>query len=372
MSDFIEQQEAKTSWSMVWAHDIGDEDNHKEWVVREVFAEGEFSYVVGLPGTGKSMVATDIACHLAAGWEWHGYKVKQPRMVVYVAAERASLTRRRIKAWRKKHAHAGNLPVLVVSGYMDLTKDLSHAYELAELIRDAEEQMGMDCGLLVLDTLTRVFGGGDQNAAKDMGKLINSVDVIQEKVPDMHVSVIHHTTHAGTRAKGAIDLDGAVDVSFSVAKRGKSVVFENTGANDGKEGDLLAYEFESVTLGKDQDGEWTTAPVLVPVDMPEPESEVRERRESERDRQRRERRDAFHISLIKSSHDMGGNEERGWWWLAGRIETETAYKATAEGVAAGHNWKRIVDALVKDGDLQVDEEKNVYRLSLAQKPYSEN
>ncbi|TCQ25058.1 AAA family ATPase [Rhizobium sp. PP-CC-3G-465] len=372
MSVFSEEQEAKTSWNMVWAHDIGDEDNFKEWVVRDVFAECEFSYIVGLPGTGKSMVATDIACHLAAGWDWHGYKVKTPRMVIYVAAERASLTRRRIKAWRKKHAHTGTLPVLVVSGYMDLTKDLSHAYDLAELICDAEEQMGMDCGLLVLDTLTRVFGGGDQNAAKDMGKLINSVDVIQEKVPDMHVSVIHHTTHAGTRAKGAIDLDGAVDVSFSVAKRGKSVVFENTGANDGKEGDLLAYEFESVMLGKDQDGEWTTAPVLIPVDMPEPDSEVREKRESERERQRRARRQAFHLSVVNAAFSSGGDDESGWWWLSGVIEADTRFKATNAGKAAGNNWGRIRDALVKDGELEIDDVKNAYRLKLSQKPLTEN
>ena len=43
-------------------------------------------------------------------------------------------------------------------------------------------------------------------------------------------------------------------------------MFTNTGTNDGVEGDLLAFKFESVTLGKDEDGEWTTAPVMYQVD----------------------------------------------------------------------------------------------------------
>ncbi|MDX0765160.1 AAA family ATPase [Sinorhizobium medicae] len=262
----VEQQETKTRFELIWAHDIGDEDDHKVWFVRDVFAEGEFSYIVGLPGAGKSNTATDIACHLAAGWDWHGRKVKEPRMVLYIAAERARLTRRRIKAWRKKHDHTGRLNVLVLSGYVNLTKDLSDVKDFAGIIEDAEDRCGMKCGLVIIDTLTRVFGGGDQNAAKDMGKLIDSVAYLQEQVPEPHVCVIHHTTHAGERAKGAIDLDGAVDVSFSVSKRNGAHVFTNTGTNDGVEGDLLAFKFDSVTLGKDEDGEWTTAPVLYQVD----------------------------------------------------------------------------------------------------------
>ena len=262
----MQQQEIKTRFELIWAHDIGDEDDHKVWFVRDVLAEGEFSYIVGLPGAGKSNTATDIACHLAAGWDWHGRKVKEPRMVLYIAAERARLTRRRIKAWRKKHKHTGPLNVLVLSGYVNMTKDLADAKDFADIIATAEERCGMKCGLVIIDTLTRVFGGGDQNAAKDMAKLIDSVGYLQEQVPEPHVCIIHHTTHAGERAKGAIDLDGAVDVSFSVSKRNGVHVFTNTGTNDGVEGDLLAFKFESVTLGKDEDGEWTTAPVMYQVD----------------------------------------------------------------------------------------------------------
>jgi hypothetical protein len=263
------QSEIKSRFSLVWAHDIGDEDNHKEWIIRDIFGAGEFSYIVGQPGAGKSMCATDMACHVAAGWDWHGFKVKKPGFVLYIAAERAKLTRRRIKAWRKKHRFNDDLPVLVVSGYMNLTDGLEDAKELISVIGQAEDECGMVCRLIIIDTLTRVFGGGDQNASKDMTRLIDAVSMIHEAVPEAHVCVIHHTTHAGTRAKGAIDLDGAVDVSFMVGPKGGVVVLENTGANDGKEGDLLAYEFESITLGKDDEGEWTTAPVLVPVNIPE-------------------------------------------------------------------------------------------------------
>ncbi len=142
----------ESSFKFVWAHDIGDDDNHKEWIVRNIFGAGEFSYIVGLPGAGKSMCATDIACHVAAGWDWHGFKVKEPGFVLYVAAERAKLTNRRIRAWRKKHKHAGKLPVLVVSGYMNLTENRNHAIELIELIKIASAKCGLPCHLVVIDT----------------------------------------------------------------------------------------------------------------------------------------------------------------------------------------------------------------------------
>ena len=64
-----------------------------------------------------------------------------------------------------------------------------------------------------MDTLSRTFGGGDQNKAQDMGKFVRAVDTIVEKT-GAHVTVIHHTPWEQERAKGAIDLDGAVDVPF--------------------------------------------------------------------------------------------------------------------------------------------------------------
>jgi hypothetical protein len=73
------------------------------------------------------------------------------------------------------------------------------------------------------------------------------------------------------RGKGAIDLDGAIDVSFVVTVKGsglaKVFTLACTGANDGEEGPVTSFRLESVALGTDADGKPTTAPVVVQADV---------------------------------------------------------------------------------------------------------
>src|ERR1700724_169042 len=104
----------------------------KEYVVQGMIGAGEFSLFVAKPGTAKSVLVGDIGCHIAAGMEWHGRKVKQG-LVVFFAAERKKLTERRVAAWRKKHG-VTNIPFAVVGGKLDMTTGLIDAKALAKTI----------------------------------------------------------------------------------------------------------------------------------------------------------------------------------------------------------------------------------------------
>ncbi len=79
-----------------------------------------------------------------------------------------------------------------------------------------------------------------------------------------YVTVLHHTAWSGERGKGAIDLDGAVDASFLVSKNAGTYTLKCDGANDGDEGTIATFTMQSVELARDEDGEPTTAPVVVP------------------------------------------------------------------------------------------------------------
>lgn len=242
-----------------WFDDI-EESRPKEHVIKGVLGVGEFSYIVGLPGTGKSAITTDAACHVAAGMDWFERKVQQG-LVIYLAAERRLLTERRMLAFRKRHG-VKDVPLLVVGGSVDLTRNLNDANAIVALVKAYEEACGQKCVWLIIDTLTRTFGGGDQNATKDMSRYIRSADAILNGT-DAHVTVIHHSGWNGERAKGAIDLDGAVDSSFIVKKSGGTFTLSCDGANDGSEGMICNFTMESVEVGIDDDGEPTTAPVIV-------------------------------------------------------------------------------------------------------------
>jgi hypothetical protein len=186
-------------------------------------------------------------------------------LVVFFAAERKSLTERRIAAWRKKHG-VTDIPFVVVGGKLDLTTGLVDATALANVIAELEAKSGHSCVLIILDTVTRTFGPGDQHQSRDMSRYIQSVDALH-RATGAHIAAIHHSPWSDERGKGAIDLDGAVDVSFVVNVRGKGLgktfTLKCTGSNDGEEGVITSFILESVTVGTDDDGNVTTAPVVV-------------------------------------------------------------------------------------------------------------
>ena len=258
----------KERFHITWFDDV-DQSTAKEEIVQGVLGAGEFSLFVAKPGTAKSVLVGDIGCHIAAGKDWHGRKVKQG-LVVFFAAERKKLTERRIAAWRKKHGVSG-IPFVVVGGKLDMTTGLIDAKALAATVKALEEKSGHTCVLVILDTVTRTFGPGDQHQSRDMQRYVQSVDELN-RATNAHIAAIHHSPWNDDRGKGAIDLDGAIDASFVVKVTGtglaKVFTLECTGANDGQEGVVTSFKLESVPLGTDAAGTITTAPVVIQADGP--------------------------------------------------------------------------------------------------------
>ena len=251
--------EPKPRFNLTWFGDI-EEGKPKMWTIKGVLGDGEMTTVSGLPGTGKSVITGDAGFHVAAGMDWFGRKVT-PGMVAYVAAERRKLTERRMLALRD-HYDVHDVPLLVISGKLDLTSSLADATALATVVKQAQEDCGQRCVWIILDTLTRVFGPGDQNTSKDMSKFVAACDELI-RLTGAHLTVVHHTAWSGERGKGAIDLDGAVDASFLVSKNAGTYTLKCDGANDGEEGTIATFTLQSVEIAKDEEGEPTTAPVVV-------------------------------------------------------------------------------------------------------------
>ena len=94
---------SKERFQVTWFDDV-DQSTAKEEILQGVLGAGEFSLFVAKHGMGKSVLVGDIGCHIAAGMDWHGRKVKQGLLVVFFAAERKKLTERRVGAWRMSTA----------------------------------------------------------------------------------------------------------------------------------------------------------------------------------------------------------------------------------------------------------------------------
>ena len=239
----------------------------KSYLVQGLFGEGEMSAIGGAPGTGKSALAGDASCHVAAGFDWFGRRVREQKAVLYVAAERARLTERRFAAWRKFYSVA-DLPLAVVSGVVNFLTNREHVDEIATYGKQLAENTGFRLGLIVIDTVSRALAGGDENGPKDMGAFVANASALQE-ITGAHVLLVHHVpqNEPTVRLRGHGSLLGAVDTLLTLEK-GDTRIATVSKDNDGAEGDRFAFKFESVELGVDEEGFVTTAPVVVAQDAP--------------------------------------------------------------------------------------------------------
>jgi hypothetical protein len=321
----------------------------KKHILKGVRAAGEASYTAAKPGGGKSVIETDIAYHIAAGREWHGHRVVQG-LAVYFAAERKAVTDRRVMALQQ-HYGDRDIPFVVIGGKPNLTDDRCRdVVEMVKIIKGLEQEYGFPCRHVTIDTLARTFGGKNQNAAEDMLKYVHSIDIMMDALPEAHINVIHHEGHDTGRAKGAIDLDGAVDVSFRVTNSGGTYKLVCDGANDGVEGDVLCFTMQSVKLGEDEDGEPITAPIVVKA----ADVEGFARAQAEKVQERAER-EAMSIieELSAGGHAVGG----GMWMAKYREHYPDEKPNTVES-----RWKRAVKALEDAGRVQSSGKPKVYTI----------
>src|SRR5690606_38112370 len=88
----------------------------------------------------------------------------------------------------------------------------------AKAVTDAIGQLAERHGapsLIVIDTLARNFGPGDENSNTEMGKFIAAIDNMRSRFSDCAVLIVHHSGHAAKhRARGAISLQCALDCEY--------------------------------------------------------------------------------------------------------------------------------------------------------------
>jgi RecA-family ATPase len=77
---------------------------------------------------------------------------------------------------------------------------------------------GMDLKLVVFDTLSRNFGGQDENASAAMTSFITGLEIFTRK-HDATVLTVHHTNALGERERGHSSLKGAMDVALHCTAR---------------------------------------------------------------------------------------------------------------------------------------------------------
>lgn len=250
------------------------------YLVKGWLDRGAFSVVYGESNVGKTFLAMDIAIHVAAGEDWHGHRVpseaKWAGPVIYVASEGGTGINNRLEAMRrtqpdlmKRVDQNGDLCILAAPIDLCTAED---AVYLAEAIK---EDFDNKTSLIVIDTLARAMGNGDENTAKDMGQFVRSVDHLREAT-GAHVMVIHHSgKDASKGARGSGSLRAAADTEIELSRSDDTIMAEQRKQRDMPCDGVFAYRLKSVFLGMDDDGDRVTSAVVTPAEVVSRKNKVR-------------------------------------------------------------------------------------------------
>lgn len=234
------------------------------YIVKGVLSQGAMSVVYGPSNSGKTFFALDLAFHIAIGAPWRGRRVKQSA-VLYLAAEGGRGVTNRIAAL-KRETGVCDVPLALRRAGLDLLHNQANLQELVDLAKSVSENFPELPLLIVIDTLSRIMAGGDENSAADMTALIRNIDAIREAT-GAHIQLVHHTGKDTARgARGHSSLRAATDTEIEVGNDNGARAALVTKQRDYQGGETFAFSLKSVTLGHDQDGDEVTSCVVESVD----------------------------------------------------------------------------------------------------------
>lgn len=250
---------------------VGCDEYRRNWLIKGVVAYGETSAWIGAPGSLKSALMADLSVSIAYDLEWHGRKNKSTvrPAVVYFALERADLVRRRIEANIRRLGLPDNSDrIVIVPSTIDLL-DTRNVPKVVRTVQNAEAFTGCFAGVLIFDTFAKLIaaGGGDEDKAKDQGRLFTNIERLKEDLGRPHVALVGHTGKdetRGSRGSNAFlgDVDVMVTISGSEIKTATVVK-----ANDMAEGPLFSFKSIVHEFGLDEDGDPITVNIVSPEDV---------------------------------------------------------------------------------------------------------
>lgn len=237
------------------------------YLIKGVLAAGAMSVIYGPSNSGKTFFALDLAYHIAAGMPWRGLRVTAAG-VLYLAAEGGRGVANRIAALKEANGILG-IPLALRRAGMDLLRDGADLQAVCDLAREVATRAPGAPLMIVVDTLSRVMAGGDENSAADMTALIRNIDAIRH-VTQAHIMLVHHTGKDAARgARGHSSLRAATDTEIEVQSEDGNRAAIITKQRDYQGGETFAFTLKTVQLGHDQDGDEVSSCVVEPVESEE-------------------------------------------------------------------------------------------------------
>jgi len=262
----INIENTDTASDLEWFEDI-QPSLTDSYLVKGVLAADTMSVIYGPSNSGKTFFALDLTFHIAIGAPWRGLRVK-PAAVLYLAAEGGRGVLNRVVAL-KMETGVVDAPLAVKRAGMDLLHseaDLQKIYDLSQEVKARAPNLPL---LIVIDTLSRIMAGGDENSAADMTALIRNIDAIRAAT-GAHVMLVHHTGKDTARgARGHSSLRAATDTEIEVQNEDGERAAQVQKQRDYQGNETFAFSLKSIEIGTDQDGDPVTSCVVEATDSEE-------------------------------------------------------------------------------------------------------
>jgi hypothetical protein len=219
-----------------------------EYLVDGLVIDNGLGIVFGAPGCGKTFVQLGMALSIAYGLpQWWGRDIKKHGPVVYISSEGSSDMKFRIGAWKNEaRINHNDAPFFLVRQGLNFMSS-ADVNKLLKGVAWVAKKQGVSPALVVIDTVSRVIPGVDENLQKDMTLFIKACDMVREAFGTTVIGV-HHTSRAGN-LRGSTVFDGAADFLLAVERE------------EGSEfGQVVAKKIKSAADGWRQDFRLVKAP----------------------------------------------------------------------------------------------------------------
>lgn len=222
--DLYEQEEEVECWefegqhpALIHVEKFLNESAHTRWLVEGMLAHNSLAMVFGPPGAGKSFFSIDLSLQVAssnAGDKFHGKSINACECVLYVTAEGRDGVRDRVDGWMDYNKVEAKESRFFIWDTEGAPLDLLDADCVGEFIKV------VDCrypwSLVVIDTLARCFGSGDENSTRDMSTAVASLEKIRAATRAC-VLVVHHTGKGDANsARGSNAIKAAINTEIKV------------------------------------------------------------------------------------------------------------------------------------------------------------
>ena len=165
-----------------------------QWLIEGLLTEG-LTFMVAPPKAGKTFIALDWACTLAA----------TGRTVLMFAGEGVSGLGVRLQAWKQAHPAVSLDNLHIVPTVPKFISSAGAAEQYVATIHEYQPD------LVIIDTLARALLGGDENSSHDVGLVIGAIDQAREEV-GCSTLVLHHPGKSqGASYRGSGAIEGALD-----------------------------------------------------------------------------------------------------------------------------------------------------------------